>query len=114
MARQFNQASDQALNSIQVLKTAGVDADRQIKEAAERARALRDDLAAQIDRGQRLAERLERGSAAKSRSSNTDHRSGAAGPDQTPSGSAAGHSEQYRSEIEQALAQVIRSTAAAG
>jgi hypothetical protein len=115
MVRQFNQASDQALGSIQVLKTAGLDADREIQLATARAREVRDDLASLIDRGKRTADRLEHASSGRVSAPQAEPRtdSGAA-PGRTRPESATGGADEYRSEIEQALAQVIRSTAAAG
>jgi len=115
MVKQFNQASDQALGSVQVLKSAGIEADREIKAATERAQALRDDLAYMIERGERVAARIERAATARGAAPEGATRpGGGADTERARTGPEPGGEDRYRSEIEQALAQVIRSTAAAG
>ncbi len=114
MIGRFTEASNQALDSVQVLKSAGVDADRQFKASIDRAQALRDELADMIERGERIAGRIER--APIQQQSTPDLASGPVGAAE-PHGSSrepAHEDRQYRSEVEQALAQVIRSTAMVG
>ena len=125
MIEQFNEASNQALDSVRILKSTGVDADRQFKALIDRAQALRDDLAYMIEHGERIADRIE--PAPIQQRSNTGLASGpvsaaeAHGPSRktadeasAASGAGADENRQYRSEIEQALAQVIGSTAMVG
>ena len=114
MIGQFNEASNQALDSVRVLKSVGVDADRQFKASIDRAQALRDDLAYMIERGEGIVDRFEH--ARIQQQSTPDLASGPVGAAE-PHGSSresAHEDRQYRSEVEQALAQVIRSTAMVG
>ncbi len=112
MIAQFEQASVQAHEAAAILKAAGVDAERQLRTPIERAQALRDDLTYMIEHGERIADRIEK-SAPRARTAaaatpkptgEEPQRSRSDGPDE----------HGYRSEIEQALAQVIRSTPTAG
>ena len=114
MFKQFNEASDQALDSVQILKSAGVEADRQINASTERAQALREDLAYMIEHGERIADRLERAATTQGSARNTVTRPAGEAEPNVPTSQPADDDGQYRSEIEQALAQVIRSTAMAG
>lgn len=114
MIKQFHEASDQALDSVRVLKTAGLDADREIKESIDRAEALRDDLADTIERGERIANRIEHAPLKQQSTQNRESSPvGAAEPHEPPPEST-DEDGRYRSEIEQALAQIVRSTAMAG
>jgi hypothetical protein len=119
MIEQFDQATNQARDSAQALKSAGIDADRQLRASIDRAQALRDDLAYMIEHGERIADRIERAPVRQSPAPGRPP--GAAEPGGSPPGPAGEPSpasgedadRQYRSEIEQALAQVVRSTASA-
>ncbi len=114
MIVQFNDASNRALDSVRVLKSAGLDVDRQFKVSTDRAQALRDDLAYMIERGEKIADRNEHAPIRqRSTPDPASEPAGAAEP-QGPSRESADENRQYRSEIEQALAQVIRSTATVG
>lgn len=120
MIEQFDQATNQARDSAQALKSAGIDADRQLRASIDRAQALRDDLAYMIEHGGKIADRIEH--APVHQRPAPGRPPGAAEPGGSPPdpasepSRASGEDEdrQYRSEIEQALAQVVRSTAAAG
>ncbi len=114
MIERFNEASNQALDSVRVLKSVGVDADRQFKASIDRAQALRDDLAYMIERGEKIADRIEH--APIQRQSTSGLASGPVGAAEPhgPYREPADEDRQYRSEAEQALAQVIRSTAMVG
>ncbi len=125
MIEQFNEASNKALDSVRVLKSAGVDADRQFKALIDRAQSLRDDLAYMIEHGERVADRIEHapiqqrstpGLASGPNSAAESHDPSRESADEASAARGAGADEdrQYRSEVEQALAQVIRSTAMVG
>ncbi len=121
MIEQFNVASSQARDSAAALKSAGVDADRQLRASIDRAQALNDELAFMIEHGATIADRIER--AAIQQRSDPGRAGGdqPAGPSRESAdeataagGGGADEDRRYRSEIEQALARVVRSTAAAG
>ncbi len=111
MTEQFYEASTQARDAVLALKSAGIDVDRRLGASIDRAQALRDDLAYMIEHGERIADRIEHAPI---------HQPLAPGPASDPvgaaqlaSGGGADEDRRYRSEIEQALAKVIRSTAMA-
>ena len=108
---QFNEASNRALDSVRDLKSAGLDVDQKFKASTDRAQALCDDLAYMIERGEKIADRMEH--APVRQRPTPDPASGPVEP-QGPSRESADENRQYRSEIEQALAQVVRSTATVG
>ncbi len=99
MIGQFNEASNQALDSVRVLKSAGVDADRQFKASIDRAQALRDDLAYMIEHGERIADRIEH--APIQRQSTPGLASGPVGAAEPhgPSREPADADRQYRSDV---------------
>ncbi len=114
MIEQFNQASNQALDSVRVLKSVGVDADQKFKASIDRAQSLRDDLAYMIERGEKIADRIEHAPIQQQSTSGLAPGPVGAAEPHGPSREPTDEDRQYRSEVEQALAQVIRSNAMVG
>ena len=123
----FNEASSQAEDSAVALKSAGVDAERQLRATIERGQSVRDELAFMIEHGDKIADRIER-SPIQRRPAPGPVPGPAPGPESeaepagpsprsaedaaAESGEGAVEDRRYRSEMEQALANVIHSTAA--
>lgn len=119
MIGRFHEASSQAQDSAVALKSAGVDAERQLRATINRGQSLRDDLAFMIERGERIADRMERSAIRQRPAPGPEIEAEPAGPSPelaaepaAESGEEAVEDPRYRSEIEQALANVIRSTTA--
>ncbi len=111
----FNEASSQAQDSAVALKSAGLDAERQLRATIERGQSLRDDLAFMIEHGDRIADRIERSPIQRRPAPGPQSEAEPAGPSPRAaeeSGEGAVEDRRYRSEMEQALANVMRSTAA--
>lgn len=119
MIGKFNEASHQAEDSALVLKSAGIDADKQIRASIERAQALRDDLAFIVEHGERIADRIAE-SPARGRFPEPGNAAKTAAPAEPAEAASDRHGEApegdrpYRSEIERELAQVMRSTGTVG
>ena len=119
MIGRFHEASSQAQDSAVALKSAGVDAERQLRATIGRGQSLRDDLVFMIERGERIADRIERSPVQQRPAPGPEIEAEPAGPSPelaeeaaAETGDGAVEDHRYRSAAEQALATVIRSTAA--